>query len=155
MNSGLNRRKVLLGAGAAAAFAATSQPGWSENELPEVNAFRNPGCGCCGNWAKLMEQAGFKITMTDDPDLAGRRKSLGVPEALGGCHFAQVGRYIIEGHVPVSDILRILDEQPDAMGLAVPGMPAGSPGMETEGQVEKYSVLIFKPDGSSEVYRQY
>jgi hypothetical protein len=127
----------------------------STPKLPDVMAFRNPGCGCCESWAKLMEKAGFKITMSDDPDLAGRRKGLGVPESFAGCHFAQLGSYIIEGHVPVDDILRLLDEQPNAMGLAVPGMPAGSPGMETGGEAERYSVLIFQPDGSSEVYSQH
>jgi hypothetical protein len=115
----------------------------------------NPGCQCCGNWANLMEQAGFMITMSDDPDLAARRKALGVPELLTGCHLAQIGRYIIEGHVPVDDILRLLDEQPDAMGLAVPGMPAGSPGMETESNAEKYSVLLFEADGTSKIYSQH
>lgn len=154
MNSGLNRRGLLLGV-AAVAVAATSHSALSGTDLPSVVAFRNPGCGCCENWAKLMEKARFKITMSDDPDLVARHKSLGVPEALTGCHVSQIGRYIVEGHVPVEDILRLLHEQPDATGLAVPGMPLGSPGMETDAEPEKYAVLIFNRDGTSKVYSQH
>jgi hypothetical protein len=124
-------------------------------KLPDVVAFRNPGCACCENWAKLMEKAGFKVKMSDDADLPARRKGLGIPASLAGCHIAQIEKYIIEGHAPVGDILRLLNERPSAMGLAVPGMPAGSPGMETGGEAEKYSVLLFQADGSSKVYSQH
>jgi hypothetical protein len=154
MRNSINRR-TLLATIASGYFLGTAGASLADPELPDVAAFRNPGCSCCENWAKLMKDAGFKITMSDDPDLAGRRKSLGVPESLAGCHLAQVGRYLIEGHVPIDDVLRVLDEQPDAMGLAVPGMPVGSPGMEVDGETEIYAVLLFKPDGTSKVYSQH
>jgi hypothetical protein len=138
-----------------AGCALSTGNGIAQTELPAVLAFRNPGCACCEKWATLLENAGFKVSMTDDSDLPARRKALGVPESLAGCHVAQIGRYIIEGHVPVEDILRVLDQKPDVLGLAVPGMPAGSPGMETDGEVDRYSVLVFREDGSSEVYSQH
>ena len=149
----MNRRSLMLALVAGCAFRAGGVA--AEAGLPKVVAYRNPGCGCCEKWAGLLEKAGFAVTMTEDPDLAARRKSLGIPELVVGCHLAQIGRYTIEGHVPVEDILRVLDEQPEAMGLAVPGMPAGSPGMETEGEADRYSVLIFNRDGTSKVYSQH
>jgi hypothetical protein len=102
-----------------------------------------------------METAGFKVTLTEDPDLAAKQRTLGIPEALTGCHFARIGPYLITGHVPSEDVLRLLAESPEAKGLALPGMPLGSPGMETGGQPEKYSILLFKADGSSSVYSQH
>ena len=150
----MNRRTLLLALASAGCVSGAGN-GIAESELPQVLAFRNPGCGCCEKWATLLQDAGFRITMTDDADLTARRKGLGVPESLAGCHVAQVGRYVIEGHVPIEDILRLLDQQPDAMGLAVPGMPAGSPGMETDGEADRYSVLVFHEDGTSTVYSQH
>jgi hypothetical protein len=155
MSKKVNRRSVLTAVASSWMLTGLSHRLFAAPNLPEVTAFRNPGCSCCESWAKLMEKSGFKITMSDDPDLAARRKALGVPESIAGCHLALVGRYVIEGHVPIDDVLRLLDEQPDAMGLAVPGMPAGSPGMETDGEAETYSVLIFKGDGASQVFSQH
>src|SRR5215207_9947024 len=90
-----------------------------------------------------MKKAGFNITILDDPDLQARRTALGIPPSLAGCHLTQIESYVIEGHVPVDDILKLLSERPAARGLAVPGMPSGSPGMEG-GEAEKYDVLIFR-----------
>ena len=123
--------------------------------LPAVIAFRNPGCGCCEKWAENLTQAGFDITMTDDPALDARRAKLGVPADIAGCHTAQVGDYIIEGHVPPEDILRLLAEKPEARGLAVPGMPMGSSGMETDGPAEAYDVIVFMADGTSTIYARH
>lgn len=155
MNDLINRRTLLLAAASSGFASAGARHAFARAELPTVAAYRNPGCGCCENWSNLLKAAGFKITMSDDPNLARRRQSLGIPESVAGCHLALIGRYMIEGHVPVEDIFRLLSEQPDAMGLAVPGMPSGSPGMETGGEVEKYSVLIFNADGTSKVYSQH
>jgi hypothetical protein len=121
---------------------------------PKVLAFRNPGCGCCEAWGKHLEGAGFEVEMRDDPDLAGRRRRLKIPEALAGCHLAQIGSYVVDGHVPAKDIIRLLDERPDALGLAVPGMPIGSPGMEG-GEAEGYIVHLIGRDGSSRQYSRY
>ena len=147
----LSRRTVLI----AISTMMIARPTYASRQLPNVLAYRNPGCGCCENWAKLMERAGFPIKMIDDPDLAARRGTLGVPEQLAGCHLAQIGRYVIDGHVPVEDILRLLNEQPSAMGLAVPGMPLGSPGMETTSEPEKYEVFIFYADGKHKVFSRH
>ena len=123
--------------------------------LPIITAFRNPGCGCCEKWAENLTKAGFEITMTDDPALDARRAKLGVPADIAGCHTAQVGDYIIEGHVPPEDILRLLAEKPEARGLAVPGMPMGSSGMEIDGPAEAYDVLVFMADGTSTLYARH
>lgn len=117
-------------------------------ELPEVAAYRNPGCSCCEQWAEHLRQAGFRVSMSDDADLAARRKKLGMPDSLAGCHLAVVGAYVIDGHVPAQDIHRLLDENPDALGLAVPGMPMGSPGMEG-GDAESFVVMLVAKDGST------
>lgn len=123
--------------------------------LPPVEAYRNPGCGCCEQWAERMRQAGFSVTMNDDPELARRREKLGVPTDIAGCHTAIVGDYIVEGHVPPKDVKRLLVEKPVARGLSVPGMPAGSPGMESADASESFNVLIFAADGSTEVFATY
>ena len=126
----------------------------SAAELPEIAAYRNPGCSCCELWAEHLRKAGFRVTMSDDPDLAGRRKKLGMPETVAGCHLGEVGPYVIDGHVPAQDILRLLDEKPDALGLAVPGMPAGAPGMEG-GDSEPFTVLIVAKDGSTREFGRH
>ena len=99
-----------------------------------------------------MKEAGFAITMEDDPNLADRKTSLGVPTDIAGCHTAIIGQYIIEGHVPPADVIKFLDENPKALGLAVRGMPAESAGMEVGGTAEKYDVLLFTKDGKSSIF---
>ena len=127
----------------------------SATSLPQISAYRNPGCSCCEKWAKLLTQAGFTVTMEDDPALDERRAKLGVPAKLAGCHTAVMGEYIIEGHVPPEDILSFLERKPAARGLAVPGMPMESPGMETGGTAEKYDVMLFMTDGTSQIYASH
>jgi hypothetical protein len=123
--------------------------------LVTVVAYRNPGCGCCEKWTELMKSAGFDISMEDDADLAARKAKLGVPEQLAGCHTALIGPYVFEGHVPPEDIILFLAEKPQALGLAVAGMPVGSPGMEMGNIKDPYEVLMFKADGSSSVYAKH
>lgn len=141
----INRRNLL-----AKAISVLTPP--SMNALaatyPPIKAYRNPGCGCCEKWAAQLKQAGFDITMEDDPNLEARRIAAGVPADIAGCHTAFMGDTIIEGHVPVEDIKRFLAEKPNARGLSVPGMPAESPGMENGGEVEAFKVLAFKGDGT-------
>jgi hypothetical protein len=151
----VSRRNAMLMCGAAAMSLGWPVVGNAMAKLPSVIAFRNPGCGCCEKWAGLLTQAGFEVTMTDDPALNERRAKLGVPAEIAGCHTAQMGDYIIEGHVPPEDILRVLAEKPAARGLAVPGMPMDSPGMETDGPADAYDVLIFMADGSSKLYARH
>ena len=146
-------RRTVLGAGtAAAASALFGRPAIAAQSGAIVTAFRNPGCGCCEKWAGLMKSAGFAITMEDDPNLSERKAKLGIPEDLAGCHTALIASYIIEGHVPPEDIIRFLAEKPSSAGLAVPGMPAESPGMEVGGTPQAFDVMAFAQDGSRKVY---
>lgn len=148
----VSRRAVLAALGIAACY-----PLWSTSAIAastEMIVARNPGCGCCGKWAEKMRQAGFRVRMADDNKITDLRKRLGVPHRLASCHTAQVGGYVIEGHVPVAAVQRLLSERPAATGLAVPGMPAGSPGMEGPQQAVDYDVILFSSDGEK-VYGRY
>jgi hypothetical protein len=122
---------------------------------PEITVYKTPTCGCCGKWVELLKDSGFVVTVHDVPDTAEYRRKFGVPENLRSCHTAVVGGYAIEGHVPVREILRLLQTAPaDAKGLSVPGMPSGSPGMEGA-RNDPYSVLLFDSKGGSTVYQKY
>ena len=120
----------------------------------EVVMYKNPGCQCCTGWAGHMERAGFSVTETPTDQLAAIKLEQGIPYTMGSCHTAIVNGYVIEGHVPVADVKRLLSEKPDAKGLAVPGMPAGSPGMESPNP-EPYKVYLIGKDGNSSVYAQH
>lgn len=120
-----------------------------------IKAYRNPGCGCCEKWAEMLKTAGYDVTMEDDADLAGRRQAAGVPEDLAGCHLAMMGDYIIDGHVPPKDIKRLLTERPAIKGIAVPGMPTGSPGMEMGESRDAYAVIAFAADGTRSIFAKY
>ncbi len=150
----INRRDVLSRFGFGALALAASTPGLAAN-YPPIAAYRNPGCGCCEKWAEHLRQAGFTVTMEDDPALDERRAKLGVPAELAGCHSAIMGDYVIEGHVPAEDIVSFLASNSNARGLAVPGMPVGSPGMESSEPAEAYDVFVFTADGKSEVYARH
>lgn len=136
---------IALLAGLAPPLAAAAQ---------EIAVWRSPSCGCCHLWAKQMGAFGMRVKMTAAADLAANKKERGVPPELASCHTALVEGYAIEGHVPAREIWRLLAERPDAIGLVVPGMPAGSPGMEF-GAAETYQVLLFKKDGSTEIFARY
>ena len=150
----INRRDVLLRFGIGAAGFAAAMPAVAAN-YPPIAAYRNPGCSCCEKWAESLRQAGFTLTMEDDPTLDERRARLGVPAELAGCHSATMGDYVIEGHVPAEDIVSFLAKKPDARGLAVPGMPMGSPGMESGETADAYEVFMFTADGKSQVYARH
>lgn len=115
----------------------------------------DPWCGCCTAWGRHMEQAGFAVEMRPavDEDLDDIKRRLGVPEHLFACHTAEIEGYLVEGHVPADSVQRLLRDRPPARGLAVPGMPAGSPGMEG-GTPEDYEVILFGPAGDR-VWRRY
>jgi hypothetical protein len=116
-----------------------------------VKVFKDASCGCCTEWIKHMQKAGFAVTSENSTDMTGIKKKLGVPDSLSSCHTAVVGDYLVEGHVPADVVQIMLKEKPAARGLAVPGMPMGSPGME--GPVkEKYNVMLFDRAGKSRVY---
>lgn len=123
---------------------------------PIIEVWKSPSCGCCVKWVDHLKAAGFTVKIDDTAGNANMRARLGMPSRYGSCHTARVGGYVIEGHVPAADIQRLLKEKPDALGLAVPGMPLGSPGMETpDGQTQPYEVLLVLRDGQTRIYRAY
>jgi hypothetical protein len=138
----LTRRSALVAAVVSLLQTGTASAG--EKEV--ITVHKDPTCGCCSGWVEHLQKAGFKTKVLDTKDLDAVKKRLGVPEELAACHTAQLAGYIIEGHVPAAALKRLLAEKPKAAGLAVPGMPIGSPGMEG-GKPEKYDVILFGPDG--------
>ncbi|MEO8443870.1 MAG: DUF411 domain-containing protein, partial [Gammaproteobacteria bacterium] len=118
---------------------------------PVVKVWKTPTCGCCGKWVKHLQASGFRVEVTDLPSVDGVRAANGVPARLSACHTAVVGGYVIEGHVPASDVRRLLAEKPGILGLSAPGMPAGSPGMDVPGS-PAYDVISFDKDGRTAVY---
>lgn len=124
---------------------------------PQVDVWKDPNCGCCADWVKHLESNNFVVKVNDTGNTAARKR-LGIADKLGSCHTALVGGYAIEGHVPARDIQRLLKDKPQALGLTVPGMPIGSPGMDGEvygGRQDPYDVLLILRDGSTRVYQSY
>lgn len=122
----------------------------------EVVMYKNPSCGCCAGWAKHMRKAGFTVKELPREDMSAVKNKYGVSDGLASCHTAIVDGYVIEGHVPASDVLRLLKERPNIVGLTAPGMPMHSPGMQAEGQTPKhYDVLAFDKQGKAKVYHRY
>lgn len=110
---------------------------------PLVTVYKSPTCGCCAKWVDHMRERGFELAVVDDQQMGMRKAQLGVPQAMASCHTATVGDYVIEGHVPAQDVLRRLREEPDAAGLAVRGMPIGSPGMEVGDRIDPYTLWLY------------
>lgn len=117
-----------------------------------LDVVKTPTCGCCSAWVERMRAAGFTVNVRDVEDTAPVAKAAGVPDTMRSCHTAKVGGYVIEGHVPAEDIERLLAEKPDAVGLSVPGMVAGSPGMEMGGRSDSYQVVLIQRDGKHTVW---
>lgn len=113
-----------------------------------LEVFKTPWCGCCGAWIEHVRAAGFTVNVTEVEDIAAVSKKHGVPDKLRSCHSSRAGKYVIEGHVPAADIKRLLKEKPDAIGIAVPGMPAGSPGMDHHSSAKQpYNTILFTAKG--------
>ena len=124
--------------------------------LPRMLVTKSPTCGCCHLWVEHMRKAGFQIEVRDVDDINLVKQRVGVPYGKGSCHTAEVNGYFIEGHVPAADVKRLLAEQPDAKGLVVPGMPAGSPGMEMpDGRLQPYVVELVAGDGSTSEFARH
>lgn len=138
----LSRRRAI-GLLAAMPWSITSA---GAAALPEVTVHRDPSCGCCGAWGEHLRRAGFPVRIVETGNLSSIKQRLGVPADLMSCHTAEVAGFVIEGHVHAAAVRRLLSERPQAVGLAVGGMPAGSPGMEG-GSPETYEVILFGPDG--------
>lgn len=155
----INRQRRLLLTGAAALGLAAS--GLVQAQVAPaatgIEVWKDPNCGCCQDWISHMEQNGFKAKVFETGNNAVRAR-LGMPQQLGSCHTALVQGYVIEGHVPAQDIQRLLKEKPKALGLAVPGMPIGSPGMDGPaygGRRDRYEVLLVLKDGSTRVFQRH
>ncbi|WP_370869103.1 DUF411 domain-containing protein [Rhodoferax sp.] len=122
-----------------------------------MEVWKDPSCGCCKDWIAAMEKAGFSVRVSDTGN-KGVRAQMGLPAQLGSCHTARVAGYVVEGHVPAREIKRMLREKPDAIGLTVPGMIVGTPGMDGpayKGIKNPYEVLLVRRDGSTSVYQKY
>ena len=142
-NSSIMTRRVVLGIFVASWSAPTLSASAQE---PVVLVHKDPNCGCCAGWVRHLKEAGFAVTVEETADLQLVRRRLGVPADLAACHTAEIAGYVIEGHVPASAVRRLLKERPNARGLAVPGMPAGSPGMEG-GAPQRYAAVLFGASG--------
>ncbi|MBX3642900.1 MAG: DUF411 domain-containing protein [Rubrivivax sp.] len=140
-----------------AALAALTVPAALAAAPTDVDVWKSPTCGCCKDWIQHLEAHGFRVKVHDSGNTAARAR-LGIPMRLGSCHTAQVAGYALEGHVPVREIRRLLAERPQAIGLAVPGMPVGSPGMDGPAygaRRDAYDVLLLRRDGSTTPYQRY
>lgn len=151
-NINLQRRQWLAGI-----LMLPVAPVWAISKLPLVEVWKDPGCGCCQDWVAQIEKAGFEVRVHEagKPDAQMR---LEIPAKFGACHTASVAGYALEGHVPAREIQRLLKEKPKAAGLAVPGMPAGSPGMDGaayQHRKDPYDVLLIMADSRSTVYQAY
>lgn len=135
---------------ASSGYAGPEQAQQAE-ALPLVRVWKTPSCGCCGKWIRHMEAAGFSIEATNVENVDPIKTANGLPLQLASCHTALVGGYVVEGHVPASDVRRLLKERPDIVGLTAPGMPAGSPGMDVPGS-PPFDVLSLGKDGKTTVY---
>lgn len=121
---------------------------------PRVEVFKNATCGCCGAWVDHLRKNGFEVKTHDVSDVVTERNKLGIPDRLGSCHTATVGGYVVEGHVSAADIHRLLKEKSRALGLAVPAMPPGSPGMESS-RLIAYDTLLVGRDGTTRVFANH
>lgn len=148
MSTHRTRRTILAGAIALAAAGPALAQG------RRMTAYKTPWCGCCDGWVAHMRAAGWTVEVVEREDLAPIRARHGVPERYAGCHTAVVGPYAVEGHVPASDVERLLRERPAAAALAAPGMPAGSPGMEAAGR-QPYVTLLIDRAGRAAVFGRH
>ncbi|MEO6227867.1 MAG: DUF411 domain-containing protein [Thermomonas sp.] len=155
-SSGQENTSVAPTVATTASSAAPKGDATASLSLPLVVVHKTASCGCCGLWVEHMQQAGFPVEVRNLDDVTPVKERVGVPLGKGSCHTAEVGGYFIEGHVPADDVKRLLAEKPAAKGLVLPGMPAGSPGMETpDGRVQPYVVELVGEDGNTMAFAQH
>jgi hypothetical protein len=147
----ISRRAILLAPLAPLVLAACGEA----HAAQTVAVVKTPTCGCCGLWVEHLRAAGFEVTVTDVEDVTPTARERGVPDDLRSCHTATIGGYAIEGHVPAGDIRHLLAERPEAAGIAVPGMPMGSPGMEQGDMRQPYQTFLFTRDGRRTVFASH
>ena len=138
-----------------AAAACGSPPGDSDAQGLEMIVYKTPTCGCCGKWAEHMRQNGFRVVERIQEDLSDIKEANHVRPNYASCHTALVDGYVVEGHIPAEDVLELLRQRPDVKGITVPGMPAGSPGMEVGDIRQPYQVLTFDESGITGVFAQH
>ena len=151
----LSRRQLLILA--SNSIVAAPLAALADGTSPDIHVVKNPQCGCCNAWIKILTDKGFNVTTEDHSGslLNEFKIESGIPKDMMSCHTAKVNGYFIEGHVPVSDIRRLIADRPNALGIAVPAMPYGSPGMGPEDEREAYDVFIVRTDGATEVFQHY
>ena len=151
-----SRRQLLGGASAAAVtLLAGAGTAAAKPARPAMTMYRSPGCGCCLKWAEIARAAGYPVEVVSTDDIMGMKGRLGVPDSLASCHTTKVGNYVVEGHVPLAAVARLLRDRPNGVtGIAVPGMPAGAPGMEVHGDHggQPIEVFAFAGDGTSKTF---
>jgi hypothetical protein len=151
MNS-MTRRQLL---GILSLLAATGARSAAQKG-PAVQVYKDPTCGCCSLWVEHLRKAGFSATVSDVQDMDAIKTKYGVPRQARSCHTAVVGNYVVEGHVPAADVQRLLKERPAIVGIGVPGMPIGSPGMEVATvKPQPYDVLAFDKAGQTKVFASH
>ena len=150
-----SRRQLLIFA--SNSIVAAPLAALADGTFPNIHVIKNPQCGCCTAWIKILIDKGFNVTSEDRSGnlLTEFKIESGVPNYMMSCHTAKIDGYFIEGHVPASEIKRLMADRPDALGLAVPAMPYGSPGMGPEDEREAYDVYIISADGTAEVFQHY
>lgn len=156
----MQRRHFIQAASAVLAGTAFSSSSFAAQAKPTVEVWKTATCGCCHDWVAHMQANGFTVVTHDvsEADKTAKRASVGIPAQLGSCHTALVEGYALEGHVPASDVRRLLKERPKAAGLTVPGMPIGSPGMDGPaygGRKDKYASLLVLRDGTARVFQSH
>lgn len=150
-----NRRQFLIATAAGSlAPLAFGQRLLAMAPPPVITVYKDPDCGCCAKWVKHLSANGFVANVHDSTDMDAVKKNMRVPADLQSCHTAVVERYVIEGHVPAADIKKLLSTKPAVQGLAAPGMPVGSPGMEG-GKADRYDVIAFSTDGTKRVFAKH
>lgn len=154
MNPATLNRRLFMGAAMLAGMTGTACA--QTRPTRNLTVFKTPTCACCDAWIAHMREAGFSTTITVLPSLQSVRSSRGMPDALASCHTGLIGGYLVEGHVPAQDVIRLLAERPTAVGVAVPAMPLGSPGMETpQGHREPYDTLLVLQSGDTRVFARH
>lgn len=147
-------KKQILAAGLITALA-TSYNAFAGEDSLTIEVYKSPSCGCCGDWVDHLKENGFEVDVTNTNDMNQIKRDAGLTPQLSSCHTAFIGDYVIEGHVPATDIQRLMETTPQAHGLTVPGMPIGSPGMEMGDRQDAYQVLLFNEAGQTRVFTEY
>lgn len=142
---------------ALAMFSFLAGPAHAAAEAPSIEVWKSATCECCIKWVEHLEANGFavKVNAADTAMLEQLKRQAGIGKDLSSCHTAKIDGYVVEGHVPAADVKRLVAERPDAVGLTVPGMPIGSPGMEKGNEIEPYDVILMKKDGMTEVFSKH